>query len=182
MSRPRNGSTRSVKSKNSIRNSSSPVTAGPRPRRSMRSSSPAITFNICGARWPRPSKAGPISTRPMIRPTGRNTGTCRRLRITTAEMPTESIWNWSNRSSKLINLDPGKRRGTDMADYVVEFGKDGGRIQPDGRLHAPAFHRNHQAIRQVLGKFLPGKSADAVETGAGTGKHSLQFPHQFAQI
>src|SRR5258708_2172876 len=182
MSRPRNGSTRSVKSKNSIRNSSSPVTAGPRPRRSRRSSSPAITFDICGARWPRPSKAGPISTRPMIRPTGRNTGTCRRLRITTAEMPTESIWNWSNRSSKLINLDPGKRRGTDMADYVVEFGKDGGRIEPHRRLDAPAFHRNHQAIRTVLEKFLDGKSRDAVEAGSGTGQHAVDFAHHFPEI
>src|SRR5260370_14005845 len=101
----------------------------------------------------------------MIRPTGRNTGTCRRLRITTAEMPTESIWNWSNRSSKLINLDPGKRRGTDMADYVVEFGKDGGRIEPDGRLDAPAFPRNNQDIPTVLGTFPACKSGHAVEAG-----------------
>src|SRR5260370_34045555 len=165
MSRPRNGSTRSVKSKNSIGTSSSQDAAGPRPRRRRRYSSPAITFNICGARWPRPSKSGPISTRPMIRPTGRNTGKCRRLRITTAEMPTESIWNWSNRSSKLINLDPGKRRGTDMADYVVEFGKDGGRVEPDGRLDAPAFHRNHQAIPPGLPKFLPAKSGGPGEAG-----------------
>src|SRR5258708_9233291 len=155
--------------------SASPVPAGPRPSRSMRSSSPGITFNICGARWPRPSKAGPISTRPMIRPTGRNTGTCRRLRITTAEMPTESIWNWSNRSSKLINLDPGKRRGTDMADYVVEFGKDGGRIEPDCRLDTPAFHRYHHAIPTVLEKFLDAKSGYPVQARHCPSPHSTDF-------
>ena len=37
-----------------------------------------------------------------------------------------------------------------MADYVVEFGKDGRPVEPDGRLDAPAFHRNHEAIRTVL--------------------------------
>jgi len=31
-----------------------------------------------------------------------------------------------------------------MAEYVVEFGKDGRPVEPDGRLDAPAFHRNHQ--------------------------------------
>src|SRR5258708_35805555 len=182
MSRPRNGPTRSVKSRTSIRHSSSPVTEGPRPRRSRRSPPPAITFNICGARSPRPSKAGPISPRPMIRATGRNTGICRRLRITTAEMLTEFIWNWSNRSSKLINLDPGKRLGTDMADYVVEFGKDGGRVEPDGRLDAPAFHPNHQAIRTVLDKFPAGKSGDVVEAGSGTCQHVVDFALHFPEI
>ena len=33
-----------------------------------------------------------------------------------------------------------------MAEYVVEFGKDGRPVEPDGRLDAAAFHRNHQAI------------------------------------
>ena len=32
-----------------------------------------------------------------------------------------------------------------MAEYVVEFGKDGRPVEPDGRLDAPAFHRNHAA-------------------------------------
>ena len=43
-------------------------------------------------------------------------------------MPTGFSWNWSNRSSKLINLDPEQPwtgRGTNMAQHVVEFGKDG---------------------------------------------------------
>jgi hypothetical protein len=62
-----------------------------------------------------------------------------------------------------------------MADYVVEFGKDGGRVEPDGRLDAPAFHRNHQAIRSVLLRFLAGKSGDVVEAGSGTGQHVVDF-------
>jgi hypothetical protein len=69
-----------------------------------------------------------------------------------------------------------------MADYVVEFGKDGRRVEPDGRLDAPAFHRNHQAIRTVLQQFLGGKSGDVVETGSGTGQHVVDFARHFPEI
>jgi SAM-dependent methyltransferase len=62
-----------------------------------------------------------------------------------------------------------------MADYVVEFGKDGRRVEPDGRLDAPAFHRNHQPIWEVLKKFLAGKSGDVLEAGSGTGQHVVYF-------
>lgn len=65
-----------------------------------------------------------------------------------------------------------------MADYVVEFGKDGRRVEPDGRLDAPAFHRNHQAIRAVLLRFLADKSGDVVEAGSGTGQHVVDFARQ----
>ena len=62
-----------------------------------------------------------------------------------------------------------------MADYVVEFGKDGGRVEADGRLDAPAFHRNHQPIWAVLERFLAGRSGDVLETGSGTGQHIVYF-------
>jgi SAM-dependent methyltransferase len=62
-----------------------------------------------------------------------------------------------------------------MADYVVEFGKDGRPVEPDGRLDAPAFHRNHRAIRAVLERFLAGQSGDVVEAGSGTGQHVADF-------
>jgi hypothetical protein len=62
-----------------------------------------------------------------------------------------------------------------MAGYVVEFGKDGRPVEPDGRLDAAAFHRNHAPIWAVLQKFLAGKSGDAVEAGSGTGQHVVHF-------
>lgn len=62
-----------------------------------------------------------------------------------------------------------------MADFVVQFGKDGRPVEPDGRLDAAAFHRNHAPIWAVLEKFLAGKSGDAVELGSGTGQHVVHF-------
>jgi SAM-dependent methyltransferase len=62
-----------------------------------------------------------------------------------------------------------------VVEYVVEFGKDGRPVPPDGRLDAPAFHRNHQAIWAVLRQFLAGKSGDVVEAGSGTGQHVVEF-------
>ena len=62
-----------------------------------------------------------------------------------------------------------------MAEYVVEFGKDGRPVEPDGRLDAAAFHRNHASIWAVLQPFLAGKSGDVVEAGSGTGQHVVHF-------
>ena len=62
-----------------------------------------------------------------------------------------------------------------MAEYVVEFGKDGRPVEPDGRLDAAAFHRNHAPIWAVLQPFLAGKSGDALEAGSGTGQHVVHF-------
>ena len=69
-----------------------------------------------------------------------------------------------------------------MAEYVVEFGKDGRPVEPDGRLDAPAFHRNHQAIWAVLEKFLDGKSGDVLEAGSGTGQHVIDFARRSPDI
>jgi hypothetical protein len=69
-----------------------------------------------------------------------------------------------------------------MAEYVVEFGKDGRGVEPDGRLDAPAFHRNHEAIRAVLQPFLTGKSGDVIEAGSGTGQHVVDFARHFPDI
>jgi Protein of unknown function (DUF938) len=69
-----------------------------------------------------------------------------------------------------------------MAEYVVEFGKDGRPVEPDGRLDTPAFHRNHQAIRAILQEFLAGKSGDVVETGSGTGQHAVDFARHLPEI
>lgn len=69
-----------------------------------------------------------------------------------------------------------------MADYVEEFGKDGRPVEPDGRLDAPAFHRNHQAIWSVLQQFVAGKSGDVVEAGSGTGQHVAEFARHIPEI
>ena len=62
-----------------------------------------------------------------------------------------------------------------MAEFVVEFGKDGRPVEPDGRLDAAAFHRNHVPIWAVLEKFLAGQSGDVLEAGSGTGQHVVHF-------
>jgi SAM-dependent methyltransferase len=69
-----------------------------------------------------------------------------------------------------------------MAEYVVEFGKDGQPIEPDGRLDAAAFHRNHEPIWATLQKFLDGKSGDVLEAGSGTGQHVVDFARRSPQI
>jgi SAM-dependent methyltransferase len=69
-----------------------------------------------------------------------------------------------------------------VADYVVEFGKDGRPVEPDGRLDAAAFHRNHAPIWAVLQKFLAGKSGDVLEAGSGTGQHVADFAHRSPEI
>ncbi len=69
-----------------------------------------------------------------------------------------------------------------MAGYVAEFGKDGRLVEPDGRLDAPAFHRNHRPIREVLSAFLAGKSGDVLEAGSGTGQHVVYFARHTPEI
>jgi SAM-dependent methyltransferase len=69
-----------------------------------------------------------------------------------------------------------------MAEYVVEFGKDGRPVEADGRLDAAAFHRNHQPIWRVLEPFLRDKSGDVVEAGSGTGQHVVEFARHTPRI
>jgi SAM-dependent methyltransferase len=69
-----------------------------------------------------------------------------------------------------------------VAEHVVEFGKDGRQVEADGRLDAPAYHRNHQAISAVLQAFLAGKSGDVVEAGSGTGQHVVDFARHIPGI
>ncbi|HEY3792775.1 MAG TPA: DUF938 domain-containing protein [Bradyrhizobium sp.] len=69
-----------------------------------------------------------------------------------------------------------------MAEFVVEFGRDERPVEPDGRLDAAAFHRNHQAIWAVLQPFLAGKSGEVVEAGSGTGQHVVHFARHSPDI
>jgi hypothetical protein len=69
-----------------------------------------------------------------------------------------------------------------VAEFVVEFGKDGRPVEPDGRLDAAAFHRNHAPIWAVLEKFLLGQSGDVLEAGSGTGQHVVHFARHTPDI
>jgi SAM-dependent methyltransferase len=69
-----------------------------------------------------------------------------------------------------------------VAEFVVEFGKDGQPVEADGRLGAAAFHRNHQPIWAVLKRFLAGQSGDVLEAGSGTGQHVVYFAGQAPDV
>jgi len=45
----------------------------------------------------------------------------------------------------------------------------------DGRLNAPAFHRNCEPIWSVLAPHLAERHGDVLELGSGTGQHILEF-------
>lgn len=62
-----------------------------------------------------------------------------------------------------------------MPEFVVEYGKTTAPAQTDGRLDAPAFHRNHEAIWSAIGGFLATQSGDLLEIGSGTGQHAAAF-------
>jgi SAM-dependent methyltransferase len=70
-----------------------------------------------------------------------------------------------------------------MTQFVVEFGKTGtAPAAADGRLDAPAFHRNHEPIWQALNEFLAGRSGDVLEIGSGTGQHIVTYAQRAPQL
>ena len=50
-----------------------------------------------------------------------------------------------------------------------------GQAPEDGRLDAPAFHRNNGIITARLLDLLKGRHGDVLEVGSGTGQHALAF-------
>ena len=62
-----------------------------------------------------------------------------------------------------------------MSRFVVEFGKDGTPPPIEGRLDAPAFHRNHAAIWEAIGPRLSTREGSLLEIGSGTGQHTVTF-------
>jgi SAM-dependent methyltransferase len=62
-----------------------------------------------------------------------------------------------------------------MSQFVVDFGNIGKPPEPDGRLDAPAFHRNHEPIWSAIGGCLRGASGNVLELGSGTGQHAVAF-------
>jgi SAM-dependent methyltransferase len=70
-----------------------------------------------------------------------------------------------------------------MSKFVIEFGTEG--LPPpalDGRLDAPAFHRNHDAIWSAITGFLNGKSGEVLELGSGTGQHAVTYARRSPQL
>jgi SAM-dependent methyltransferase len=53
---------------------------------------------------------------------------------------------------------------------------------PDGRLDAPAFHRNHDPIWSVLAPQLASATGDVLEAGSGTGQHVVEFARKSPQL
>jgi SAM-dependent methyltransferase len=68
-----------------------------------------------------------------------------------------------------------------MANFVVEFGKDD-EPPADGRLHGPAFARNHAPIWSVIAPALADRSGDVLEVGSGTGQHVVAYAAQSPAI
>jgi SAM-dependent methyltransferase len=62
-----------------------------------------------------------------------------------------------------------------MAQFTIQYGRDGGSAAPDGRLDAPPFHRNHEPIWSVLGPHLVGRAGHVLELGSGTGQHAVAY-------
>ncbi len=53
---------------------------------------------------------------------------------------------------------------------------------PDGRMDAPAFHRNHAPIWSVLALYLADATGDVLEAGSGTGQHVVEFARQSPRL
>jgi SAM-dependent methyltransferase len=61
-----------------------------------------------------------------------------------------------------------------VSQFVADFSK----IQkpdPEGKLDAPPFHRNHEPIWAAIGPWLAAQAGDALEIGSGTGQHIVAF-------
>jgi SAM-dependent methyltransferase len=69
-----------------------------------------------------------------------------------------------------------------MVKFVVDFAKTGTPPAPDGRLDAPAFHRNHEAIWSAIAGFLGAQAGDVLEIGSGTGQHAVTFARRTPQL
>jgi SAM-dependent methyltransferase len=69
-----------------------------------------------------------------------------------------------------------------MVKFVVDFARTGVPATEDGRLDAPAFHRNHDAIWSALAEFLGAQTGDVLEIGSGTGQHIATFARRAPQL
>lgn len=68
-----------------------------------------------------------------------------------------------------------------MTRFVVEFGKDGTPPAEEGRLDAPAFHRNAEPLWQALSPRLPSEGP-LLEIGSGTGQHAALYAQRVPHL
>ena len=68
-----------------------------------------------------------------------------------------------------------------MPQFVVDFGSLG-KTPEEGRLDAPAFRRNHEAIWGTIAEFMAGGRGDVLEVGSGTGQHAADFARRTPQL
>lgn len=62
-----------------------------------------------------------------------------------------------------------------MRKPVENFARDIGPADTAGRLDAPSFHNNKDAITAELTGLLGGCKGDVLEIGSGTGQHAVTF-------
>ena len=65
-----------------------------------------------------------------------------------------------------------------------EHGGESGRgaVAADRRLDAPAFHRNHRPIGEVLRRHLGDRAGHLIEIGSGTGQHAAALASLFPAL
>lgn len=64
---------------------------------------------------------------------------------------------------------------TNAPKVVTDFSKDVAAAAEDGRLDAPAFHRNRDPLIGVMTKIMAGRTGNVIEVGSGTGQHIAAF-------
>ncbi len=70
-----------------------------------------------------------------------------------------------------------------MPEAQFEFGKTGSPpADADGRLDAPAFHRNAEPIWDAIGDVLAVKTGAVLEIGSGTGQHIVTYAARCPQL
>ncbi|MGI9487124.1 MAG: DUF938 domain-containing protein [Geminicoccaceae bacterium] len=62
-----------------------------------------------------------------------------------------------------------------MPDVYDESNRGNWKALADRCLDAPAFHRNHGAITNVLLRLLGDRTGNVIEIGSGTGQHVITF-------
>src|ERR1051325_920920 len=68
-----------------------------------------------------------------------------------------------------------------MSQFVVDFASLL-KTPEQGRLDAPAFHRNHDAIWGAIAAFMAAARGDVLEVGSGTGQHAADYARRTPQL